>query len=218
MFVHDEKVTLFKKALLLAQLTVFYNILEGIVSVFFGIEDETLSLFGFGLDSFVEVISGIGIWHMVNRIKNNDYETLDKFESRALKITGIAFYILAIGLSISAIDNLYKGSKPETTLWGVIISSISILVMVVMIHYKIKIGKSLSSQAILADAVCAKTCIYLSVILLIASLGYELTGIGGFDALGAILIAMISFQEGREAFLKSKGVMSCCCGDTCKSE
>lgn len=62
---------LYKTATLLALITIGYNIAEGAVSVWFGAADETLSLFGFGVDSFVEVISGIGIWHMVRRIRSN---------------------------------------------------------------------------------------------------------------------------------------------------
>lgn len=59
---------LWNAALILAVITVFYNLLEGLVSIYFGVADETLSLFGFGLDSFIEVISGIGVWHMITRI------------------------------------------------------------------------------------------------------------------------------------------------------
>ena len=59
---NGHRVGLYKTAILLSQITVFYNLLEGLVSVFLGLEDETLSLLGFGIDSFVEVISGIGIW------------------------------------------------------------------------------------------------------------------------------------------------------------
>jgi hypothetical protein len=51
---------LHRRALLLAKITVMYDILEGVVSVFFGMTDETFSLFGFGIDSFVEVVSRIG--------------------------------------------------------------------------------------------------------------------------------------------------------------
>ena len=93
-------------AIILAIVTVFYNLLEGIVSVYFGAEDETLALFGFGLDSFVEVISGIGIWHMVLRIKKNGNENRDNFEKTALKITGTMFYLLTVGLMISSVFNL----------------------------------------------------------------------------------------------------------------
>ena len=61
-----NKDKLYRRALLLAQITVFYNIVEGLVSVFFGAGGESLSLFGFGVDSFVEVISGIGNWFKLN--------------------------------------------------------------------------------------------------------------------------------------------------------
>ena len=47
-------------AIILAIITIGYNIIEGIISIFFGTQDETLALFGFGVDSFVEVISGMG--------------------------------------------------------------------------------------------------------------------------------------------------------------
>jgi len=52
---------LYKKAFLLSLFTIFYNIIEGVVSMFFGYSDETLALLGFGVDSFIEVISGAGI-------------------------------------------------------------------------------------------------------------------------------------------------------------
>ena len=92
-----------KFALLLSIITVFYNIIEGALCIFFGLEHETLVLFGFGLDSFVEVISGVGIWHMVLRIMKNENENKDNFERTALKVTAAAFYVLAIGLFFTAI-------------------------------------------------------------------------------------------------------------------
>ena len=210
-----KKANLYKWANILALITIFYNIIEGIVSVFFGFKDETIALFGFGIDSFVEVISGVGIWHMIRRLKQNGNENPDRFEKDALRVTGTAFYILAIGLVIIAIMNIYQGHKPETTLWGIIISVISISTMWALIHYKLKIGKELNSQAILTDAACTKVCIQLSLILLLASAGYELTGIGGLDSIGAILIAWLSFREGRESFQKARGNIACGCKDNC---
>ena len=63
-----DKGKLYNRARALALITIIYNVAEGVVSVFFGLEDNTIALFGFGLDSFVEVISGIGILHMVTRL------------------------------------------------------------------------------------------------------------------------------------------------------
>lgn len=204
---------LYKWAYTLALITIFYNIIEGLVSVFFGVEDETIALFGFGVDSFVEVISGIGIWHMIRRLRVNGDESPDRFERQALKVTGMAFYILTMGLAVTAVVNLYLGHAPETTFWGVVVALVSILSMWLLIHYKIKVGTKLNSHAILADAECTRICIYLSIVLLLASVSYEFTGMGAIDSIGAMVIAGISFKEGRESFQKAKGALTCCsCG------
>lgn len=196
-------------------MTIGYNIIEGVVSIWLGAADETLSLFGFGVDSFVEVISGIGIWHMIRRIQANGIETKDKFEQQALRITGWAFYILTFGLVLSSGLSLYEQHKPTSTFWGIIVSLVSISFMWLLIHYKTKVGTALNSSAILADAACSKACLYLSLVLLIASAGYELTGLTIFDSAGAVFIAYFSYREGKEAFQKSRG-LSCCCNEDCE--
>jgi divalent metal cation (Fe/Co/Zn/Cd) transporter len=212
--INKEKESLYRWAYALAIVTIFYNILEGLVSIYFGLEDETLALFGFGLDSFVEVISGVGIWHMIKRIRRNHDADPDQFERQALKITGAAFYILSVGLIGTALINIYQGHQPETTFWGIVISLISIVTMWLLIHYKLKVGKQLNSQAIVADAHCTRACLYLSIVLFLSSGGYELTGIGGIDSIGAIFIAGLSLKEGRESFQKAQG-LSCSCQDSC---
>lgn len=206
------KEKLYARANYLAIFTIFYNLVEGGASVWRGAADETLSLFGFGVDSFIEVISALGVWHMLRRIKTNGGETRDEFERRALFITGVAFYFLSAGLMLTAALNLYQQHKPETTLWGIVISLLSISFMWYLIRQKTLVGTALSSPAILADAACSRACLYLSAALMISSAGYELTGIGSLDALGAILISWLSYKEGREAFGKARGIScSCCC-------
>lgn len=194
---------LYRTAYMLALITIGYNFIEGIVSIYFGLAGETLSLFGFGLDSFVEVISGMGILHMVQRIRRNLGEERDRFERRALRITGVSFYLLTAGLTFGAAGDLWSGHAPETTFWGIVIAVISIITMQLLVHHKTQVGLELSSDALLADANCTKACLYLSVVLLIASAGYALTGIGGLDSLGALGIAFWSFREGRESFEKA---------------
>lgn len=210
-----EKANLYKWANILALITIFYNLVEGIVSVLFGLEDGTIALSGFGLDSFVEVISGIGIWHMIRRLRSNNNINPDRFEQQALRITGTAFYILTFGLTVVAAVNLIQRHKPETTLWGIVIALVSIFSMWALIYYKLKIGRELNSQAIIADAHCTRACMYLSFVLLLSSIGYELTRIGGLDSIGAILIAWLSFREGRESFQKARGNIVCGCKDNC---
>ena len=201
----DSEQKLYSKAFYLSLFTIFYNIIEGVVSMILGYEDEALSLFGFGADSFIEVMSGIGIAVMIMRIRQNPDSSRSKFEITALKITGVAFYLLAVGLITGIIFNLVNQNKPETTRWGIIISLISIAVMVWLMKAKKSVGKKLDSDAIIADANCTKVCVYMSLVLLVSSVIYEFTGFAYADAIGAAGLAYFSVTEGREAFEKAKG-------------
>jgi divalent metal cation (Fe/Co/Zn/Cd) transporter len=204
--------SLIRKAFGLSLITIFYNIVEGLVSVYFGASDDTLALLGFGVDSFVEVISGIGIAHMIFRMKYSKVETRDTFERTALRVTGTAFYLLTVGLIVGSVLNIINDVKPETTLPGIIIAGISIITMYWLMTSKLKVGKALNSDAIIADANCTKTCFYLSFILLASSGLYELFNIAYFDILGSLGIAYFAFKEGREAFEKARsGHLLCCC-------
>lgn len=207
----NEEKRLYDFAYGLGVFTIFYNLAEGIIATIFGYQDETLALFGFGLDSFIEMISGMGIVYMIARIRNNPKSSKSDFEKTALKVTGYSFYILVIGLTLTAIINIYLGRKPYTTTWGVIISVISIIVMLFLIYGKIKTGKLLHSDAILADANCTKVCIYMSCVLLISSGIYELTGFAYADSIGTLGLAWFSFKEGQECFEKARTGKDCGC-------
>jgi len=203
-------------ALWLALFTVFYNLAEGLISVYFGFSDEALTLFGFGVDSFIEVMSGIGILAMVIRIRQNPETSRAQFEKTALRITGTAFYLLVVGLALSAIYNIFTGHKPTTTLPGLIISLISIAMMWALVSGKRKVGRELNSQPILSDANCTMVCIYMSVVLLASSLIYQLTGFGFVDSIGALGLIWFSYSEGKEAFEKAAGMEDCCDDEDCE--
>ncbi|HEY5974871.1 MAG TPA: cation transporter [Geobacteraceae bacterium] len=205
---------LYRTAALLALITILYNLVEGGVSVGFGLADETLSLFGFGIDSFVEVISGVGIWHLVRRLGQGAPANRDQFERRALRITGSSFYLLAVGLAVTAVLSAVQGHRPTTTRWGIVVAVVSIVAMQLLIRYKVKVGTALNSPAILADAACTRTCLRLSVVLLVASAGCAMTGQGWLDGVGSLAIAWLSLREGQEAFATARG-MACSCGGTC---
>ncbi|MBN1415865.1 MAG: cation transporter [Bacteroidales bacterium] len=208
-----EKLKLIDTAFFLAIITIVYNLLEGIFSVFFGASDETLALLGFGIDSFVEVISGMGILHMIIRMKKSGMQHVsdrDTFEKQALRITGTSFYILAAGLIAGSVFSVLLHKKPETTLAGIIISVISLSAMFILMKMKIKTGKELNSEAIIADAKCTRTCFYLSFILLASSVLYELLGIAWFDIAGSVGIAWFAYKEGREAFEKAASGNNTC--------
>jgi divalent metal cation (Fe/Co/Zn/Cd) transporter len=210
----EKNKKLLKTALILSFITIAYNIVEGGISVFFGLSDATLALLGFGIDSFVEVLSGLGIAHMVLRMQKNEVKSWDEFEKFALKITGISFYILTSGLILGSVVNIIQNIKPSTTIPGVVVSIISIISMYVLMKYKLKIGNELKSDAVIADANCTKTCFNLSIILLASSLLYVIFKIGYIDIVGSLGIAYFAFKEGKESMEKSKSdLIKCECDD-----
>lgn len=201
----QQEQKLYNTAFRLSLFTIFYNIIEGLISMILGAEDEALSLFGFGADSFIEVISGIGIAVMIIRIRRNPHSRRSKFEINALRITGTSFFLLSAGLLAGSVFNIISHNKPVTTIWGVIISIVSIAVMIWLMRAKKNVGRKLDSDAVIADANCTKVCVYMSLVLLASSLIYEFTGFAYADAIGAAGLAYFSISEGKEAFEKAKG-------------
>jgi divalent metal cation (Fe/Co/Zn/Cd) transporter len=197
---------LYNYALLLGLFTVIYNLGEGLVSIAFGAHDQTLTLFGFGVDSFIECISGLGIVAMILRIQRRPDAPRSPFEKTALQVTGASFYLLGIGLFATALFSVFSGHKPETTLSGLVVSLISIAVMSALVYLKTKVGRHLNSEPILADAGCTRVCIYMSLVLLAASVLYQFTGLGYVDSLGALGLIYFAVQEGRESFEKAEAL------------
>lgn len=195
---------LYRIAFGLAVITIFCSIAEGLASTYFGYKDESLTLLGFGADSFIEMISGLGIAHMIMRIQRHPDSDRNNFERTALQVTGYAFYVLVIGLVTTGIYNLWIGHRPTATMSGVVIALISIAIMWALIYGKTRVGSELKSDAILADTECTRVCIYMSVVLLVASGIYELTKVAYIDSIGSLGLAWLSMKEGRECFANAK--------------
>lgn len=212
-FISSEQ-RLWSLTLFLAYCTIGYNVAEGIIASFFGLADESLALFGFGIDSFIEVISGIGILMMVYRTRRH-ISNRTGAEQRALRISGTAFYMLAIALVLGAGVTIWFGQNPETTLASIIITSISILLMWSLSSTKISLGQRLNSPAIIADGKCTKVCLWMSVVVLASAVIFHFTSFPFIDAIGAIGLAYFSWKEGKESFDKASSEQLCGCEDAC---
>jgi divalent metal cation (Fe/Co/Zn/Cd) transporter len=194
----------------LALFTVLYNLGEGLISIYFGVQDEALTLAGFGVDSFIEVISGLGILAMIARLGRYGNKDRGRFEKLALQITGVCFYVLVVGLVIGAAFSAWEQQKPETTVAGIVVSLLSIAIMRVLAGWKIRTGEQLNSASIIADGKCTMVCVYMSVVLLASSVLYELLHLPYIDAAGLLGLAWFSFKEGQESFEKSRDAAACC--------
>jgi hypothetical protein len=208
----EAEIGLLRTALALSIITVGYNVLEGLISAWFGWHDETLTLLGFGVDSFVEVISGLGILHMLSRLRGARVGRPVRFERRALRVTGFSFLLLAAGLAAGAVITVAAGHTPVTTVAGMIVSTVSILTMYALMRAKLRVGRRLGSAPIVADAHCTRACFQLSFVLLASSLLYALFRLPYVDAAGSLGIAALAVREGREAFARAKADdLSCSC-------
>ncbi|HAI76692.1 MAG TPA: hypothetical protein DCM08_10635 [Microscillaceae bacterium] len=206
---HPQARQLWRWAYYLSIFTILYNLAEGLLATILGAEDDAITLFGFGLDSFIELISAAGVLLMVRRIQTQPDSHRPAAEVTALRVTGYAFYGLCIVLAAMAIQSLISQQSPKTTFWGIVISSISIGVMLFVIYSKIYLGKQLQSAPLVADARCAIICVYMSIILLVSSGLYELFRFYYIDAIGTLGLIYYAYQEGKECFEKAAGTHHC---------
>lgn len=196
----DQK-KLYDTAYRLAILTVVCSSLEGIFSVYYGALSGSLTLFGNGIASFIAVISGFGIIAMTARIRRGSGEQTNSSEKTALRITGAGLYILTAGLVITGVINMIDNKHPDSTLSGIIIAIVTILVISILVWTKMGIGKKLRSKALIADAKSTRMCVSTSTMVLIASLIFEFTKFEYADSIGAIGLAYFAFKEARECFI-----------------
>ncbi len=197
------------RALLLSYLTVGYNILEGAVSIFAGWLAGSIALIGFGLDSFVESLSGaVMIWRFRPHPGRTPEEE-ERLEKKAVKLVGYTFFILAAYVLYESLEKLWLQEAPDPSLLGIIIAIVSLVLMPALFFYKYSLGRSLGSVSLMADSKQTLACALLSLALLIGlGLNY-LYGIWQADPVIGLLIVGVLVREGYEA-LKSQKLCTCC--------
>jgi len=188
------------RALGVSYFTVGYNILEGVASVIFGYAAGSFALVGFGLDSFIESLSGgIMVWRFTKR-EGISHEEEERIEARAIKLVAYAFYILGAYVLYNSIGNLYLHKGPEQSLPGIIIAIVSLIVMPALFFYKRKTGKSINSKSLLADSKQTLACMMLSLVLLAGLCLNYLWNIWWSDSAASTLIALLLIREGYKTY------------------
>ena len=194
---NEEKIKLYKKGLWLEYFTVGYNILEGLVSIGSGIVAGSIALVGFGLDSFIESLSGVVlIWRLKNHSDDEEKET--KLEQRAVKFVAYSFFILAVYVAYEAIKKLYFREMPEDSLVGIIIAILSIVIMPTLARQKRQTGEKIGSRALIADSRETVACLFLTVTLLVGLLLNYFLGWWWTDPIASLVIVWFLVKEGRE--------------------
>lgn len=180
-----------RRALWLCGLTLAYNLVEGLVSMGFGWQDDSLALFGFGADSFIEVGSALLVlWKLQGQAD------LAR-ERRATAGIGWLFLLLAIGIVGGAVLQLASRNHPPTTVPGLVIASLSLAFMAYLWRAKRQVAVALDSATLAADAACSLACLQLSVVLFAGSLAYLLVpSLWWLDGAAALGLAGFIGREG----------------------
>ena len=195
---------LHRKALSLSYFTVGYNIIEGIVSILAGLLAGSIALIGFGLDSFVESLSGsVMIWRFRKHEQMSEEEE-ERIEAKAVRLIAYTFFILGAYVLYESIKKLYLQEMPDPSLFGIIIAIVSIIVMPVLFYMKYRTGKTINSRSLVADSKQTLVCCILSVALLI---GLGLNYLYGFwqaDPIVGLVTVIFLIREGYIALREEK--------------
>jgi divalent metal cation (Fe/Co/Zn/Cd) transporter len=186
--------------------TVGWNALEGLTAVIAGALAGSISLVGFGIDSFIEVTSGaVLLWRMS---VDSDIHRREQNEKRALQIVGACFLGLASYIAYESATDLWSKRAPEHSIPGIILACVSLAVMPLLSRAKRNVGRALGSAAMHADAKQTEFCTYLSAILLAGLLLNILFGLWWADPVAALIMVPIIAKEGIEG-LQGKACDEC---------
>src|SRR5216684_6414860 len=186
--------------------TIAWNALEGLVAVVAGAIAGSISLVGFGIDSFIEVTSGsVLLWRMS---VDADMQRRELNERRALQVVGVCFLFLASYIAYESAMDLWSRRAPEHSIPGIVLACISLVVMPLLTRAKREVGHALGSAAMHADAKQAEFCTYLSAILLAGLLFNAFFSLWWADPVAALIMVPIIAKEGIEG-LQGKACDEC---------
>src|SRR5512143_1488031 len=191
-----DRVAIAARGRRLEYFTIAWNCLEGAVAVIAGLFAGSVSLVGFGIDSFIEVTSGAALlWRMS---VDADLHRRERNERISLRTVGLCFIALAAYIGYESIADLIRQQAPDHSIPGIVLACVSLLVMPLLSRAKRKVGTALGSAAMHADAKQTDFCVYLSAILLGGLLLNALFGLWWADPAAALVMVPIIAKEGIE--------------------
>jgi divalent metal cation (Fe/Co/Zn/Cd) transporter len=181
------------------QVTIGYNVVEGVIAVTAGLAAGSIALVGFGFDSVIEVAAAAVVLHRL--LAENRGGHIDEVkERRALRFIAVTFFALAVYVTVEGIRDLVTRERPDTSLVGIVLTALSLVTMPWLARAKRRAGEQMHSRLVLADAAETKLCAWLSVSTFAGLLAYALLGWPWLDAAAGFIIALFAISEGREAW------------------
>jgi divalent metal cation (Fe/Co/Zn/Cd) transporter len=203
-----ERRALLRLAVFLAWFTVGWNIVEGVVAIAAAAVAGSSALLGFGLDSGVESLSAsVLLWRLY--AEQRDPQRVEAVEHRALRLIGVTFLVLAAFVAVESVRSLIGGEEPDASVVGIVVTTVSIVLMQWLARTKRRVGIALGSKAVEADSAQTSACVYLSVVVLAGLALNAALGWWWADPLAALGVAAFLVREGREA-LSAEEMDDCC--------
>ncbi len=196
-----ERSSLLRRGLRLELLTVGWNVVEALVSILAALAAGSIALLGFGIDSVVETTSGaILIWRLLAERRARDHEEIERLDRRARRLVGVSLFLLAAYVAVDAVHSLWLRERPQPTLVGVAVTSISLGVMWWLARAKRRTAIALGSRAMEADSFQTTACFWLSLITLAGIALNAALGWWWADPVAALGMIPFLVKEGREAW------------------
>lgn len=188
-----------RRALGLAGFTIAYNVVEGVVAVAAGVAAGAVSLVGFGIDSGIEVAAAAVVMvRLMAEVRGREPD--DVKERRALRFVAVTFFALAAYVVVVGARDLITGEEPDTSVVGIVLTGLSVLVMPWLARAKRRAGELMGSRLVIADAAETRLCAWLSLSTFAGLVAFAWLGWSWLDPVAGFVIAGFAVVEGREAW------------------
>ena len=196
-----------RRGIRLSYATMGYNTFEAIASLIAGLFAGSVALIGFGIDSVIEVTaSAAAQWRLRSDL---DASRRSRSENMIHRFVGVCFLALAAYVAVDSAKTLWFREQSDRTIAGIVILSLSVLVMPLLARAKLNVASAMHSGALRAEARQTSLCAYLSIIALVGVLLNATLGWWWADPVAALCMVPIIMSEGIDG-LRAKPCEDCC--------
>lgn len=205
---NSERKSLLRRAGRLEWLTVGWNAVEGVIGILAAVAAGSVALLGFGIDSFVETVSGaVILWRIRAERRGADAARIGRVEGIARRGVALSLWLLALYVAADATVALVSGERPSSSVVGVALLILSVAVMKWLANAKRAVAIALHSHAMEADAAQTDFCWKLSVVALTGLVANAILDWWWADPVAALGLSALIATEGRRTW---KLGIACC--------
>lgn len=192
----EDRAALVRRGLRLNYLTFAYNAVEAVVALAAGSAAESIALFGFGIDSLIELTASAAAFLRLRA--DLEHEARERVEARTRRVIGACFLALAAYVAYDATATLWRHEPPRESPLGIVLAAVSLLVMPLLAAAKRKVALAMNSGALLSESKQTSLCAYLSALLLGGLVLNATLGWWWADPVAALAMVPIIAREGVE--------------------